>query len=180
MFYSVVFVALVLAGAFLPVQGAVNAQLAQGLGHPLSAAVFLAIVTTVGLLIILAIVRPPIPAMARLAEIPWWMFLAGGVAGSCGPVHVCGRRTDPGRRCADCGPAGRAVSGRRGPRSLWRAGSTATQLWAGTGHRPRPAGGGCHHGAAVLEFCRSRQRTQTNLRRDCSDLKGPCLRGRAG
>jgi len=78
----VVFVALVLAGAFLPVQGAVNAQLAQGLGHPLSAAVFSAIVTTVGLLIILAIVRPPIPAMARLAEIPWWMFLAGGVAGS--------------------------------------------------------------------------------------------------
>jgi transporter family-2 protein len=82
MFYSVVFIALVFAGAFLPIQGAVNAQLAQGLGHPISAAVVSAVVTTLGLFIILAIVRPPIPAMARLVEIPWWMFLVGGLGGT--------------------------------------------------------------------------------------------------
>lgn len=82
MLVSVVFVAMVLAGALLPVQGAVNAQLAVGLGHPISATLVSAIVTTLGLFVILAILRPAMPPVARLAEIPWWLFLAGGLAGT--------------------------------------------------------------------------------------------------
>lgn len=82
MLFSVVFVAMVVAGALLPVQGAVNAQLAVGLGHPISASLVSALVTTVGLLVVLAILRPPIPSVARLAEIPWWLILAGGLAGT--------------------------------------------------------------------------------------------------
>jgi transporter family-2 protein len=171
---------LVLAGAFLPVQGAVNAQLAQGLGHPLSAAVFSAIVTTVGLLINLAIVRPPIPAMARLAEIPWWMFLAGGVAGSYALfMFVVGAPILGAGVLIAALLAGQLVAGV----ALNHYGALGLpQHSFGPGRAIGLAllAAGVIYGAQVLAFCRSRQRPQTNLRRDCSDLKGPCLRGRAG
>ncbi len=67
----------VAAGAMLPVQFGVNAQLAHWLGSPIRAAFVSFLVGTIVLLIVAAFVRRPLPSLARLGDVPWWVWLGG-------------------------------------------------------------------------------------------------------
>src|SRR3954447_12318442 len=67
----------VAAGAMLPLQFGVNAQLAHWLGSPVRAAFVSFLVGTVALLVVAAFVRKPLPSLARLADVPWWVWIGG-------------------------------------------------------------------------------------------------------
>jgi transporter family-2 protein len=71
-----------LAGAVLPVQGAINAQLRADLDAPVTAGAWSFLVALVAMLVVLAAARPAAPA--RLERVPWWAWL-GGV---CGATYV--------------------------------------------------------------------------------------------
>jgi bacterial/archaeal transporter family-2 protein len=77
-----------LAGAVLPVQGAINAQLQVGLDAPITVGAFSFVVATasmaVGLLALLALTGAPRPRNSGLAELPWW----GWLGGLCGAIYV--------------------------------------------------------------------------------------------
>jgi transporter family-2 protein len=74
-----------LAGAALPVQGAVNAQLRADVGAPATVGAFSFVVATatmaVVLLAFLALRRTARPRLAPLRRLPWWGWL-GGFAGA--------------------------------------------------------------------------------------------------
>jgi len=74
----------VLAGAALPVQGAVNAQLRTDFGAPLTAALWSFVVATAAMALVLLAIRPPRPRPVALTRLPWWGWL-GGV---CGATYV--------------------------------------------------------------------------------------------
>lgn len=78
------------AGAVLPVQGAVNAGLRDGLDNPLTAAVISFTVATftiaVVLLVLYATGRTPRPQAAPLRRMPWW----GWLGGACAAAYVTG------------------------------------------------------------------------------------------
>jgi bacterial/archaeal transporter family-2 protein len=67
----------VAAGAMLPVQFGINAQLSNWVGSPIRAAFVSFLVGTIALLIISAFVRKPLPSLARLGDIPWWVWVGG-------------------------------------------------------------------------------------------------------
>lgn len=69
-----------LAGAFIPAQTAMNAQLDRRLGDPwlTTAAVFVGSLAFI--LVVLALKRPLWPTGAEVAAAPWWSW-AGGVLG---------------------------------------------------------------------------------------------------
>jgi transporter family-2 protein len=73
------------AGAVLPVQGAVNAQLRADLDQPLAAGTLSFVVATaamaVALFTALAVARTPRPRMDGLGLLPWWGWL-GGLVGA--------------------------------------------------------------------------------------------------
>jgi transporter family-2 protein len=77
-----------LAGAVLPIQGAINAQLRDDLGKPLAAGTVSFAVATVamGLALILAltVARAPRPQVQGLNGLPWW----GWLGGLCGATYV--------------------------------------------------------------------------------------------
>jgi len=72
----------VAAGTMLPFQFGVNAQLSHWVGSPIRAAFVSFLVGTIALLIISAFVRKPMPSVARLGEVPWWVWI-GGLLGAC-------------------------------------------------------------------------------------------------
>jgi len=77
----------VAAGAALPVQGAVNAQLRADLDAPIAAAAFSFLVATLGMGVLLAgslVLRAPRPRLRPLRTVPWW----GWLGGLCGAVYV--------------------------------------------------------------------------------------------
>jgi bacterial/archaeal transporter family-2 protein len=80
MVWLLLFIALA-AGMLLPVQAGINAQLRTVIGHPIPAATMQFIVATVALMIVFTIMRPPLPALARVAGAPWWVWL-GGLCGA--------------------------------------------------------------------------------------------------
>lgn len=71
----------VVAGAVLPIQGAVNAELRAVVDAPLTVAMFSFIVATAAialvLLVLLATKRTPAPRFRPLARMPWWGWLGG-------------------------------------------------------------------------------------------------------
>ena len=73
------------AGAVLPVQGAINAQLRADLGQPLAAGTFSFAVATaamaLALVLALAVARAPRPRLDGLDGLPWWGWL-GGLVGA--------------------------------------------------------------------------------------------------
>jgi bacterial/archaeal transporter family-2 protein len=76
------------AGAVLPIQGAVNAQLRADLDAPVATGAFSFLVATGAMLALVAVLprfagRPRPPATA-LADIPWW----GWLGGLCGATYV--------------------------------------------------------------------------------------------
>jgi transporter family-2 protein len=67
------------AGAGLPVQAGINAQLVRWAGHAVSSALVSFVVGTVGLAVLAALIRVPWPA--ALSRAPWWAF-SGGIIGA--------------------------------------------------------------------------------------------------
>jgi transporter family-2 protein len=67
----------VAAGAMLPFQFGVNAQLSNWVGSPIRAAFISFLVGTIALLILSAFVRKPLPSLARLGDVPWWVWIGG-------------------------------------------------------------------------------------------------------
>lgn len=69
------------AGAAVAVQVGVNSRLGRELGHPVLAGLFSFLVGTAGLLVYLAVARPPLPGAAALGRIPPWAW-TGGLLGA--------------------------------------------------------------------------------------------------
>jgi transporter family-2 protein len=74
------------AGAVLPVQGAINAQLRYDLDAPVATGAFSFLVATAAMLVVLAAVpRVAVkPAPAAVQQLPWW----GWLGGLCGATYV--------------------------------------------------------------------------------------------
>ncbi|MFC7217932.1 DMT family transporter [Streptomyces polyrhachis] len=74
----------VVAGALLPVQGAINAKLRNGLQAPLTVAAFSFTVATLAIAAVLLALRltgkTPRPRLAPLRSMPWWGWLGGACA----------------------------------------------------------------------------------------------------
>ncbi|MGY2291768.1 DMT family transporter [Pseudomonas sp. SDO528_S397] len=71
-----------LAGAAVPFQGAINAHLGRGLGHPLWATLASLLVSLIVLLPLMLAMRLPLPDLAFIRQAPLWMW-AGGIFGVC-------------------------------------------------------------------------------------------------
>ncbi|MGE8146848.1 DMT family transporter [Pseudomonas frederiksbergensis] len=71
-----------IAGAVVPFQSAINANLSRGLGHPLWATLASLLVSLLVLLPIILALRLPLPSLAFISKAPLWMW-AGGVFGVC-------------------------------------------------------------------------------------------------
>jgi transporter family-2 protein len=73
------------AGAVLPIQGAINAQLRTDLDAPLAAGAFSFVIATtamaIALIVALTVARAPRPRLDRLDGLPWWGWL-GGLVGA--------------------------------------------------------------------------------------------------
>jgi bacterial/archaeal transporter family-2 protein len=74
------------AGAMLPFQAGINAELADWVHSPVRAAFVSFLVGTVVLLVISALVFKPLPAWTRLGDAPWWVWIGGGL----GAFYVAG------------------------------------------------------------------------------------------
>src|SRR5918999_3679188 len=65
------------AGAALPIQGAVNAQLRSDLDAPVAAGAWSFVVAAAAMLAVLAFARPRGARVSRLGGVPWWGWLGG-------------------------------------------------------------------------------------------------------
>jgi transporter family-2 protein len=72
----------VIAGAVVPFQSAINANLGRGLGHPLWATLASLLVSVAVLLPVIVAMRLPLPTLAFITKAPLWMW-AGGAFGVC-------------------------------------------------------------------------------------------------
>ena len=72
----------VIAGAVVPFQSAINANLGRGLGHPLWATLASLLVSIVVLLPVMLALRLPLPSLAFISKAPLWMW-TGGAFGVC-------------------------------------------------------------------------------------------------
>ncbi|MDX8142037.1 DMT family transporter [Lentzea sp. BCCO 10_0061] len=70
----------VVAGAVLPVQGAINARLRADLHAPLAVALISFVVATLAIAVVLLFNRTPPPNLVPLKDMPWWGWLGGGCA----------------------------------------------------------------------------------------------------
>jgi bacterial/archaeal transporter family-2 protein len=71
----------ILAGAILPVQAGVNAQLRVTLGDPLAATLVSFLIGTAALALVVVGARVPLPLNEALGRAPWWHW-TGGVLGA--------------------------------------------------------------------------------------------------
>jgi transporter family-2 protein len=69
------------AGAVLPVQAGINAQLRITLGNPLAATLASFVIGTVALALVVLGARVSLPPVAALARAPWWHW-TGGLLGA--------------------------------------------------------------------------------------------------
>lgn len=65
------------AGALMPLQAGVNAQLARWVGNPVVASLVSFAVGTLVLFAYSAALRPQLPAPGALAAAPWWVWVGG-------------------------------------------------------------------------------------------------------
>jgi transporter family-2 protein len=77
------------AGAMLPFQAGVNAQLAVYLGSPLRAALVSFTVGALVLLVVVALFARGLPAGDRVSAAPWWAWIGGAL----GAFYVTGSIT---------------------------------------------------------------------------------------
>src|SRR5690606_14147037 len=71
----------VAVGAAVPVQSAINAQMAAGQGHPLYGALTNTAVASLALVVLVMVLRPPAPNLRAALALPWWTW-AGGFIGA--------------------------------------------------------------------------------------------------
>jgi bacterial/archaeal transporter family-2 protein len=74
------------AGAMLPFQAGVNAQLAEYLGSPLRAALVSFLIGALVLLPLVAVFVRGLPSAERVSPAPWWVWLGGAL----GAFYVAG------------------------------------------------------------------------------------------
>jgi bacterial/archaeal transporter family-2 protein len=67
----------VVAGAMIPFQAGINAQLAQWVGSPIRAAFVSFVVGTIALAALSLAVWKPLPSTSRLGQAPWWVWIGG-------------------------------------------------------------------------------------------------------
>jgi len=67
----------ILAGAVLPLQALINARLGAQLGSPLWGAAVQNMIGAVGMLVIIAFLRPAVPSMSMIAGVPAWAWIGG-------------------------------------------------------------------------------------------------------
>ena len=67
------------AGAALPFQAGINAQLAGWLHSPVRAAFVSFLVGWLVLLVAAALVFKPLPSWGRLGDAPWWVWIGGAL-----------------------------------------------------------------------------------------------------
>ena len=67
----------VAAGAVLPIQAGVNAQLARFVGGPARASFVSFLVGTIVLLVLSIAIVKPLPSSSRLGAAPWWVWVGG-------------------------------------------------------------------------------------------------------
>ncbi|VVN85617.1 DMT family transporter [Pseudomonas proteolytica] len=72
----------VIAGAVVPFQSAINANLGRGLGHPLWATLASLLVSILVLLPVILALRLPLPSLGFISKAPLWMW-TGGAFGVC-------------------------------------------------------------------------------------------------
>jgi transporter family-2 protein len=75
------------AAMVLPVQAAINAQLARGLGNPFAATAISFATGALAMGILTLLVSRELPSFAAIAKIPLWVIFAGGVLGT---IYVIG------------------------------------------------------------------------------------------
>ena len=75
------FIVALMVGAGYPIQGGVNATIAQYQGHPLLAAFTNTTVASLVLLVLIVAMRIPFPAIGQLAAAPFWAW-GGGFLGA--------------------------------------------------------------------------------------------------
>lgn len=73
------------AGALLPIQAGINAQLKQHLGTPVQAACVSVAVSAILLWLYLLVGRVPFPAPTAFAGVPSWAWIGGGL---CGAIYL--------------------------------------------------------------------------------------------
>jgi bacterial/archaeal transporter family-2 protein len=73
----VFFLLALVAGAFMPTQAGINAQLRVYLLSPTTAALVSFIVGTIALLLWCVLVRVPWPGTKVLGTVPWWLWIGG-------------------------------------------------------------------------------------------------------
>lgn len=67
----------VVAGAMIPFQAGINAQLGHWVDSPVRAAFVSFVVGTLALLVASALVFKPLPSLDRLSNAPWWVWIGG-------------------------------------------------------------------------------------------------------
>ncbi len=67
----------VVAGAMIPFQAGINAQLSHWVQSPVRAAFVSFVVGTIALLAISALIFKPLPSMTRMGDAPWWVWIGG-------------------------------------------------------------------------------------------------------
>jgi transporter family-2 protein len=65
------------AGAMLPIQFGINAQLASWVGSPVRAAFVSFVVGALGLAVVMLALYRDWPPASRIADAPWWVWLGG-------------------------------------------------------------------------------------------------------
>lgn len=86
-------VAAIAVGAAVPMQSAINAQMAAGLGHPLYGAITNTGVATLCFVVLIALLRIAPPNLRAAAGAPWWLWSGGfiGAAFVFGALYVAPR-----------------------------------------------------------------------------------------
>jgi transporter family-2 protein len=74
------------AGAVLPFQAGINAELAGWVNSPMRAAFVSFVVGALVLLVVAALVFKPLPSWTRLGDAPWWVWIGGAL----GAFYVAG------------------------------------------------------------------------------------------
>jgi transporter family-2 protein len=74
------------AGAALPFQAGINAELGDWVHSPVRAAFVSFLLGTILLLVAAALVFKPLPSWERLGHAPWWVWIGGAL----GAIYVVG------------------------------------------------------------------------------------------
>jgi bacterial/archaeal transporter family-2 protein len=65
------------AGAMLPIQFGINAQLARWIENPVRAALVSFVVGALALLVVTVALYRNVPSASKLADAPWWVWMGG-------------------------------------------------------------------------------------------------------